>query len=416
MAGQQAINLPPIEPVATAAAAWRERRILQLALGAAFCAVPLSIALSDTFLAVAVFLWLVRLARRQDRLTMPRVFWFWLGWAGLEVAVWLASPDPGAGRGEIRHLILIGALFVTIPCLYRLAERIVVWRVVFLTATLGSAALIVGFFSRLIQYRRELAMGGDAAFYLRSGGLLHHWMVYATVEILVFAMLLEFKEEGRPRRWRAVVLAINCIAIVLSLTRALWIACLIVFGLHLVWRRSKWIWALPLLPAVVFLLVPGPIHQRMTESMLPDYYSNAERVQMWRVGWRMIRQHPLLGVGPGRVEQLYAQYLLPGELLPRYHGHLHNNAIHLAAQFGIVILGAAILFLAALVRDLMRTCRRARSPEEGQLARGGLLALTGFLTIGLMDYTYGHSLGLVLLAFAAISPLCAARFVARPQG
>ena len=125
---------------------------------------------------------------------------------------------------------------------------------------------------------------------------------------------------------------------------------------------------------------------------------------MWRVGWSMIREHPVFGVGPGRVEELYTQYLPPGEPVPAYHGHLHNNAIELAAEFGLVTLGAAILFVAIIVRDLARCLRRAQTDDERLLCRAGLLALTGFLIVGLMDYTYGHSLGLILLSFATLSP------------
>jgi O-antigen ligase len=317
----------------------------------------------------------------------------------------------------MRHLLLIGALFVTLSRLDHLGEKVRVWRGILVTATLGSFALILGFVGRIIQYRHELAAGGDPAFYLRTGGLLHHWMVYATVEILVFGALLEFRARyAEERRWLTPALVVNCLAILLSLTRSLWLACFIVFGLHLAWRRSKWLWALPLLPALVFLVLPGPIHQRMQESLLPDYYSNRERVQMWRVGWRMIREQPVLGIGPGRVEELYTRYLRPGEPVPAYHGHLHNDAIQLAAQFGVVVLGAAVICLAVLVRDLTRSCRRAQDREEQFLCRSGLLGLAGFLVVGLMDYSYGHSLGLILLTFAVVMPLSPRSAADTPRG
>jgi hypothetical protein len=34
-----------------------------------------------------------------------------------------------------------------------------------------------------------------------------------------------------------------------------------------------------------------------------------------------------------------------------------------------------------------------------------LLALIGYVVAGLFEYTYGHSLGLILLSFAVLSPL-----------
>ncbi len=295
---------------------------------------------------------------------------------------------------------------MALPSLSLARDAVRVWRLTLITGTIGSVSVIAAFVARLFQYRHELTAGGDPAYYLRSGGLLHHWMVYAVVEILVFAALLEFRAAyPGERRWLTLALAINCLAILLTLTRSLWIACVIVLGLHLAWRRSKWFWAVPLLPAAVFLLVPGPVHDRLEQSSLPDYYSNAERVQMLRVGWRMIHENPVFGVGPGRVEELYQRYLLPGEALPAYHGHLHNNAVQLGAEFGCFVLAGAALFLLVLVRELARCYSAVRTLDERLLSRCGLAGLAGFLIIGLMDYTYGHSLGLILLSFAVISPL-----------
>src|SRR5207253_3201258 len=96
--------------------------------------------------------------------------------------------------------------------------------------SVGSAAVIVGFVSRTLRYRQELAAGGDPAFYLRNGGLLHHhWMIYATVEIVVFAALLEFRAAyPEARRWTTPALIVNSLAIIVSLTRSLWLACFVV--------------------------------------------------------------------------------------------------------------------------------------------------------------------------------------------
>jgi hypothetical protein len=39
------------------------------------------------------------------------------------------------------------------------------------------------------------------------------------------------------------------------------------------------------------------------------------------------------------------------------------------------------------------------------LCRTALLGVLGFVVAGMFDYTYGHSLGLILLGFVALSPL-----------
>lgn len=381
-------------------------RLDRMALGLALWAVPVSIAVTEFFLAFAVLARIVRLARGQDRILLPRCFWFWLLWAGLEILVWAFSPQPALGWGEIRHLFLLGALFLVLPALDQATDRQIAWKGIFLTATLGSLFLVGDFISRLAYYRREISAGGDVGLYLRSGGLLNHWMVYGTVEVLVVVGLLSFwsaYHEERRRWWP--VAAINGVAVVLSLTRMAWVTCLVLLGIDLAWRRSKWIWALPLLPLSLFVLAPNAVRLRVSESLKPSYYSNLERVEMLRVGWRMLRDHPLAGVGPGRVNQLYTTYLSPQDPVPAWHGHLHNNVAQIAAEFGIPVTFAALLFVTVLFRDLVRACRAAKNRDERFMTRTALLALIGYVFMGLFEYTYGHSLGLILLTFAVLPAL-----------
>ncbi len=373
-----------------------------LLVGLALCAVPVSIALTEIFLMTAIVARTVQLLRRRTDLRLPRVFWFWLAWAALEILVWLRSPSMRAGQGEMRHLLLIGGLFLAVPALDRLVDRVAVWRGILITATISSLTLIGTFLWRLLFYRSDL----DPAVYLRNGGLLHHWMIYAVVELLVFGALLEFwRLYPEEHRWYVPMLAINGLAILLSLTRMLWVCSLLVFAVHLAWRRSRWIWVVPLIPVAAFLLAPGPVRNRVTTSMHPDYYSNAERIQMLGVGWKMIQGSPVTGVGPGRVDELYVSYLSPGDPVPAYHGHLHNNLVQLAAEFGLPVTIAALLFVSILFHDLRRASKSAVDRGDEFLFHTALLGLMGFLASGLFDYTYGHSLAIILIGFVVLMPL-----------
>jgi exopolysaccharide production protein ExoY len=199
------------------------------------------------------------------------------------------------------------------------------------------------------------------------------------------------------------IAAVNGLAILLSLTRMLWICSLALLAIHLFRRHSKWIWATPVLP--VLLLVVAPVRDRVKDSLHPDYYSNAERLQMLRVGCQMILQYPLTGVGPGRIENLYRSYISAHDPVPAYHGHLHNNAIQLAAEFGLPVLLAATAFVAAIFIAVSKRLRSAGDRDTQFLCRASLLGLMGFLMAGMFEYTYGHSLGLVFVSFLVLSPL-----------
>ena len=403
-------------PASGAAEAWRGLRSWNpdaLLFGLGISCVPISVAISESLLGGALLFRVFALARRREQLYFPRILGFWLAWAALELVAWFQSPDLRAGLGEIRHLLLLVFMFLVLPALSRPAQRVAVWRGVIAAATLSSLFLIGHFFFRLFFHGAET----NPVIYLRSGGLLHHWMVYATVEVVVFAALLEllhyYPEE---RGWLAPALLVNVAAIVLSLTRMLWICSLLLLALHLAWRRSRWTWAVPAAPFVLFLLAPGPVRSRIIESSRPDYYSNAERVQMLKVGWKVIRANPITGIGPGRVEALYTNYLSSGDAVPAYRGHLHNNLAELAAEFGLPTAAAATIFVVVLLWDLRREHKRAVHRDELFVCRTALLALTGFLAAGFFDYTYGHSLGLILLTFAVLPPLSpAARMQESPD-
>jgi hypothetical protein len=74
----------------------------------------------------------------------------------------------------------------------------------------------------------------------------------------------------------------------------------------------------------------------------------------------------------------------------------------LAAQFGIPVLLAALVFSGALLGALLKARASASSREERFIAEAGALAFIGFLVSGLFEYTYGHSLGLIILTFAVL--------------
>ena len=44
-----------------------------------------------------------------------------------------------------------------------------------------------------------------------------------------------------------------------------------------------------------------------------------------------------------------------------------------------------------------------------------LLGIVGFVVAGMFDYTFGHSLGLILISFTSITPLCLAQSRAKPD-
>ncbi len=144
--------------------------------------------MAEILLGGAFALYLAALGRGRATVSLPRIFRVWLVWAALQIIACVRSGSLAKGGGELRHLGLIAALFLLLPTLDRTLDRLAVWRGIFVVGSVSSLVLVAHFVFRLLWHERGL----DPAVYLRDGGLLHHWMVFATVEVVIFAGLLEF--------------------------------------------------------------------------------------------------------------------------------------------------------------------------------------------------------------------------------
>ena len=117
----------------------------------------------------------------------------------------------------------------------------------------------------------------------------------------------------------------------------------------------------------------------------------------------MVRDHPLTGIGPGLVEEVYGDYR-PENAVNETNPHLHNVPLQIAAERGLPALALWLWFVAAAARDLLR---RLRDPASRTLAAGGLAALAAMLAAGLFEYNFGDSEFLMLLLVLVTLPAAA---------
>jgi O-antigen ligase len=115
-----------------------------------------------------------------------------------------------------------------------------------------------------------------------------------------------------------------------------------------------------------------------------------ERLLMWGSGMRMAVDHPLLGVGPGRIKKEFPAYADPRAMKQRT-GHLHNNLLHLAAERGFPALAAWLWAWGGYFWLAARRMRRSASPGRRFRTLAGLAAGAGFFAAGLFEYNFGDS-------------------------
>ena len=125
---------------------------------------------------------------------------------------------------------------------------------------------------------------------------------------------------------------------------------------------------------------------------------------MLDTGLRLVRAHPITGVGPGGVKRLYPLWA-PPEALRRSTSHLHDTPLQIAVERGVPGLAAWIAIWVAFFGVSVRTLARVPKGDEDAraLVLGPMAAIAAFLVAGLFEYNFGDTE--VLLVAVALMAL-----------
>ena len=236
----------------------------------------------------------------------------------------------------------------------------------------------------------------------RATGFYDHYVTYAEVLQLIASLALGLFVALREKRSLAgALLAVSCAgmcgALLLTVTRASWLALLLsAFVITTVGmsRRALLITAglaLPLVLAGLFIL-----HQKRQVGFVDQNdQSIAWRETVWREGFDLLISRPrhlLVGVGMDSIKNHWRDWGLFDEgRIPV--GHMHNTPLQLALERGVPALIAWTIFIFIYARVLWRLARSGRVEEwiERGIVLGALGGLLGFLASGMFEYNFGDS-------------------------
>jgi putative inorganic carbon (HCO3(-)) transporter len=355
-----------------------------------------SIAAMEILMAAAGLLWLyTRSSLKWPPYTLPL-----LAFMATTLISLANSSNPSVGWHPIQKFVLffmglLAVAFVTTESRARAAYKLLV-----VTATVAGAMAIVQFVFKEFAYRNSGQLADDPTLLNRITGPLGHWMTFSGVQLLVWcAAVPALMVLGR--RWMPAVAIIGT-AIVLSNTRGAWLGAAAGFA-FVAFALPRRVLAGALIPMILVGLAASPwIYHRVSMSLDKGLATNYSRAIYLDVGMKMIKAHPLVGVGPERVHADFPRYY-PGRLDSFYYGHLHNNFLQIAAERGLLCLAAFLWFLVELYRSLLRLLR-SQEDDSRWVTLGAIAALTGFVVAGLTEYNFGDSEVLVLLLFIVSIP------------
>ena len=218
------------------------------------------------------------------------------------------------------------------------------------------------------------------------------------IVLLLLLALLLFAPGGLWKIFGWACAAIIWIAIVLGLTRSIFLIAVPAGVLLLAWNYKRWlVWASPAVALVLFFAAPPQVQDRVFSVYRPhgDVDSNSRRSIMARTGLRMIESHPVFGIGPEEVQPQFLKYLPPDVPLPLpkgWYGHLHNVYLQYAAERGLPALVFILWIIGRMATDSWKALKiSAEMADERFIWLGGLAVIAAVLAEGFFEYNLGDS-------------------------
>jgi O-antigen ligase len=383
--------IPAEKPTGLEKAAW-------LALLAFAAAIQVSIFVAQSvLLTITAVLWLALVIRNRERIEVPRMFWPLAAYAAVTILAAVFAVDRDVSLRDTKQLVL----FAIVPIAYRLLPGTRSLTVIDIIITVGALEAVVGIFQYAILNFDNLGR--------RVQGSLSHYMTYSGVLMLVAcaaAARIMFRRQDRV--WPSLVMPALLVALALTMSRNAWVGVCVGIGLLFLLRDFRLVAVLPVVAALFLAIAPTHLTARFYSTFSLNDPTNRDRVAMLRTGVRIIKDHPLTGVGPDGVRLVYPTYRDPmaeRQLNP----HLHNVPLQIAAERGLPALAIWLWFIVVLIRDL---ARKTRSSPLRSLPTAALAGVVAMLAAGMFEYNFGDSEFLMLFLLLVTLPYAADRLPA----
>ena len=245
---------------------------------------------------------------------------------------------------------------------------------------------IFGIFSAgygLVQY---IARYGRHDLEHRISGQTAHVMTLSGLLLPAALVFLVLWLHGMRNIVLIIGVVMTHLALLLTYTRSAWLGWIVAVAVLLILKWPKALaWAVPV-GILAISLAPLPFFSRVISSFDVKQSSNLDRIRMAEAGVEIIKDYPLLGVGPANVKEVYPLYRKHDA--PRFRiPHLHNNVIQLWAERGVLAL-VAYLFLQFL---FLRECARGWGGPSSRYAELGVAVAVALASAGMFEFNFGDT-------------------------
>lgn len=372
-------------------------------------ATQFSIAAAQILLGLTALLWLLLVLSGRERIEVPAMFWPLAAYGAATLVAALFSIDPRVSFWDSRQLML----FLLVPIVYRLMRGERSLRAIDVVISIGAIHAVYG----IGQYA-VLSFDDTPLVSQRPEGLLSHYMTYSGVIMLVAcaaAARVLFRREDRL--WAALVMPALIVVLALTLSRNAWVGACAGIGLLFLFRDFRLLGLVPVAIGVFIAFAPAPVTERFyamfsiedlvssSDTSTATVESNRDRIAMLRSGIRIVRDHPVTGVGPDLLIQVYPQYR-DRQAVRQLTSHVHNVPLQIAAERGLPALAIWMWFVFTLIRDFLR---KRRTTPYLSITMAGLACTVAMLAAGMFEYNFHDSEFLMLFLVLVTLPYAADR-------
>lgn len=282
--------------------------------------------------------------------------------------------------------------------------------IIYSTLVVASFVVIMGILQYIFNFNYPFLKEQQPFTYGRFIGLnfrnpLHTGGYYSIIAIVSFIFFCYSGENTKIKVGLFILTLLNFAAVGLNSSRTYYVAILPTVVSILLRGKIKW---LILGSGLIFLLFisifkySNNIKNRITSIFdTKENLSNVERLWMWKTALKIMKNHPVIGVGDGNwakeveiyfqkekeqypllwiISRAYKAGLSEKDILSVYKGHPHNTYLNVGVSEGLIGL---ILFVLFWLGNSIMAFKRARMAEKGSVMYALNLAV-GYSIIMLM--------------------------------
>tara|TARA_B100000686_G_C16756208_1_gene955651 strand:- start:716 stop:1888 length:1173 start_codon:yes stop_codon:yes gene_type:complete len=354
-----------------------------------------SISLTQISAGVGAIAWLIRvhITCSWKKLTFPLGQVFLIFIAACVIGV-LTSLDPSTSVVMLKKILLGVIFFWVVNAIRDREQRELLLKILLISAVLASLnGILQAVFTGISKSNR---VEGTMSIYMTFAGVL------MLVSIMALSRLIFY------RKFEALVaLAVSLfvICLLLTLTRQAWLGLIAGAGFLIFKRNKNWLLVIPVFFLLVILFSSGAVKDRLWSMVNFKDRTFLIRLDLWKGGWEIFKDHPITGCGFKCVDRVYSHYPEHARVLQRYKG-MHNNIVQIAVDTGLIGLIAWLSIWIKYFFVLHRRSKSLKNLEEDRWIQFGSIGITiGFFSGGLFEVNFYDSEVVMLLYFLMAMPL-----------